>query len=462
MFKSIFQKIFVTYLSILILVMIVLTVTISSLADNYVYNEKKGVLQSVAYKTNSIANDYSNGEISNSQLTELIDSMGYITDTKIYIVKTDDSGNISLGDELGDDYLRNAIDKVLEGEEVFLVRQYSKGFEAQMLVEAYPWADSSGIKGAILLFSPEKEISSIVSNIRIIILLTAAAFVLIGGFIIYLFSKRIVRPIKEIDTASRKMSEGEQVEDIKIRSKDELGSLASSFNSMKGKLIKNEELRQNLIANISHDLRTPITSINGFISGMYDGVIKPEDYLKYIGIIRQETKRLISLTGEILETAKIQSGNIELNKNTFNLRRIVDNAVKANKQIAIDKQIKIVTNVSKDIKLHADAKKIEQILYNLINNSIKYSDENSIVTVNAEQFKDKIKVSVKDTGAGIPPEDIPHIFDRYFRADVTKGKDGFGLGLCIVKTYVEAHGGHLEVKSKVGEGTQISFEIPAL
>lgn len=461
MFKSLFQKLFFTYLSILVLVTLVLSFAVSALADNYVYEQKHALLDGVADKTISAANDFAAGELSQPELNEIINAMAYIANAKIYVVQasSDALDALNLGDRLEGQYIEDAMQTVLTGERVFLRRQYSVGFDAQVLFAAYPWEDSSGIRGAILLFSPEEDISAIVANIRLVTWLTAATFVLIGGIIIYLVTHRIVRPIKSLDEASRKMARGETADDIEARSDDETGRLARSFNSMKHKLQQNETLRQELIANISHDLRTPVTSINGYLSAMADGVIQPESYPKYIGVIRQETQRLIRLTDEILQTAKIQSGSIELNRSRFPLHDAADAAISASTLLAESKNIRITVDIDRSLMVHADAQKVEQVIGNLVSNAVKYSGEGCAVTVSAQQEEGITRVCVADNGPGIDPESLPHIFDRYYRA-VPREREGFGIGLTIVKTYIEAHGGQVSVQSEPGNGTRICFTLP--
>ena len=461
MFKSLFQKMFFTYLSILALVTLVLSFAISALADNYVYEEKHTLLNGVADKTVTAANEFATGDISQTELTDIINAMAYIANAKIYVVQAsaDALDEIALGDHLEGQYIEDAMKDVLSGEHVFLQKQYAQGFDAQVLFAAYPWNDVNGIRGAILLFSPEEDISAIVANIRLVTWLTAAAFMLIGGVVIYLVTRRIVRPIKSLDEASRKMALGEAADDIETRSNDETGRLARSFNSMKHKLQQNETLRQELIANISHDLRTPVTSINGYLSGMADGVINLEDYPKYIGVIRQETQRLIRLTDEILQTAKIQSGSIELNLSCFPLRDAVESLVSANSPLAKGKNIHIEIEIDPSLVVRADAQKIGQAIGNLIGNAVKYSGEGCLVIVSAQHTESGTRVCVADNGPGIDPESLPHIFDRYYRA-LSREREGFGIGLTIVKSYVEAHGGQIEAQSEPGRGMRICFTLP--
>jgi signal transduction histidine kinase len=224
---------------------------------------------------------------------------------------------------------------------------------------------------------------------------------------------------------------------------------------MKKKIEANEVLRQDLIANISHDLRTPITNINGFLSGMSDGIIKTDEYPKYINILKKETRRLMDLTGGILEAAKVRSGNLELNITEFALLTVAREAAAANAEFAKSKHVKIITDIDSKLLVKADLKKITQILYNLINNAAKFSPGGN-VKISACETTEGVNISVQDDGAGIGENELPNIFDRFY----SSGESGFGLGLSIVKTFVEAHGSRIEIKSGKGKGTLVSFTLP--
>jgi signal transduction histidine kinase len=460
--RSLFAKIFVTYLSILLCIMVSLAITITALADNYVYAERQRLLDNIGNKTNALAVAYHGGTIDADQLNEAINAMGFTTDTKIYIIRTGlaQLDQLDMGDKLSDPYLKQALERVLLGERVFQRGQYAAGFAEKVVFAAIPWEDETTIYGAILMFSPERAISSIIWSIRSFIIVAASVFVIIGGLVIYLFSKRLIMPIKAIEAASARMALGEDTPDIDIRSRDELGDLARSFNTMKNKIQSNEVLRQELFANISHDLRTPLTSINGFARGMADGIIKPKDYRKTVDIILSEVRRLMQLTDEILETAKIRSGNIELNLSRFSLRRAVDAAVAAQLALFSDKGMSICVNVDEGIALCADEKRIEQVLFNLLNNAFKYAYANTQVKVSAHAVGNEVAVAVENVGEGIDAKDLPHIFGRYYRA--TNAASGYGLGLSIVKAYVEAHGGRIEVTSTPNSITRFTIYISSL
>ncbi len=461
MFRSLFQKLFILYLSILVLVTLVLSIVVSALADNYVYNSKHDLLDSVAVKTAAAADRFIAGEISQTALTEIINSLAYVSNAKIYVLQANKAAveGIDLSGKLEGQYIRDALETVFSGERVFLRRQYSQGFDAQVLFAAYPWYDGDAIRGALLIFSPEEDISAIVSGVRLATWLTATAFVLLGGVLIFFVTRRVVRPIKALDEASRRMALGEAAEDVEVRGGDEAGRLARSFNSMKHKLEQNEALRQELIAGISHDLRTPVTSINGYLSGMAEGVIKPEDYPRYFSVIRQETQRLMRLTDEVLQTAKVRAGSMELSRSRFALREAVDAALAAHAPLAADKGIRIEARVDDSLMVNAEAQKLEQVLSNLIGNAVKYCGRSALVTVGAERLEGGVRVCVADDGPGIDPERLPHIFDRFYRAGLNQ-PEGYGMGLCIAKVYIEAHGGSITAESRPDNGTRICFTLP--
>lgn len=458
---SLFQKLFFTYLSILALIMAVLSVFTSSLADRYVYREKQRVMDNVAMEAADAANSYAAGDISANQLSQVVDALGYVADTKIYVVRADESmaDGLDLGGTLTGQYLSDALKKALAGETVFEQRQYSEGFGAQMLFGAYPWTDGDTVHGAVLLFSPQEAVSSIVADISRVIWITAAAFVLAGALIIWVFTRRVVRPIRAIERASSQVALGEPADDIDIRSNDEVGRLARSFNGMKRKLAQNEAMRQELIANVSHDLRTPLTSINGFVSGMADGVIPPEDYPRYIGLIRQQTQKLMALTDGILESAKLKSGSIELNVSEFPFADAAAEAVSMNAAPAAAKGVRILTEASKGLTLHADRKKLEQALYNLISNAVRFSPAGGTVRVDAAREAGGVRISVSDSGPGIPEIDLPLIFERYYQSGSGTG-GGFGIGLGIVKSYIEAHGGSADARNLPDGGARFTIFLP--
>lgn len=468
MFKSIFKNLLVTYLAIFITVIATLSLILSVLYDSYIFGEKRQLLENAAYKVNLMANDYDADRLSIEELESSLDSMGFITDSKIYLVRLskedlDSPRTLNIGEGLEDSYLIGDLKKVLDGTTVFRKNQYSNKFDMYMVLTGVPWKTGTQVKGAILLFSPVNHVTDNIARINLVIWLTSLFFVVISAIIIYINSLRISRPIRKMEQAALSLAAGENTEDLAIASEDEIGKLSGTFNYMKRELMNTEKMRKEFIANVSHDLRTPLTSINGFVGGMLDGIVKPQDYKKYLTIIQSETNRLIRLTSDILQLAKIQSGSLALFREELNVSEITSPVLESLKNLAEDKKVTFSLDCSPTVSVSADRDKLMQILINIIGNAIHYSPEGGKVSIRIEEAKEAVRFAISDTGIGIPAEDLPYIFEKFYRVDKSRQASGggTGLGLNIVKNLVELHGGKIWAESQPGKGTEIGFELPA-
>ena len=467
MAKTMFKRLLVTYLSILIVAIVVLSLALTFIYRGYAFNEKKRMLKNAAYDVNQQLEDWTDGKISQKELNQTVDSAGYITDSKIYVVRLEkeafeNAENFNLGEDLEEKYLIEDLGRILDGEAVFRRDQYSSKFGMRVVFSGVPWEGTDGISGAILMFSPVDEINRNANKMNLVIWATAFGFIVLGGFIILLTSRRISRPVKEMELAARKLASGEPAEDIFAGTQDEVGQLAQTFNSMKRQLAETEENRNSFIANVSHDLRTPLTSINGFVEGMLDGIIKVEDYPKYLRIIKNETGRLNRLTADILQTAKIQSGKIELNKQHIYAGEILVSLVEKMKKLAGEKSISILVECDEETIVHADGDRLYQVLDNIIGNAIKYTVIGGEIRLKAMYVGSGVEFRISDTGEGISEENLLRVFERFYRTDKSRSSvnGGSGLGLSIAKNLVELHGGSIRAESKQGDGTTIIFDIP--
>lgn len=467
MFKSVFGRLLTTYLIITIFVVATLTFVVSSIYKDAIFSEKRNNLESAAHRVTLLTEEFMNKKIQASELNAAIDAMGYSTGAIIYALKIDrakfEQDQAFKVDGLNDAFVPGDILKILDGETVFRNRQYSKDFGTYVLFIGYPLKVNDGIIGAVLLFCPINDINQNVAHMNLTIWL-AAFFVIMGSIpFIYLNSRRISRPIRQIEKAARKIAAGEKAEDTEIISQDEIGKLSKSFNAMKDQIEKTERVRRELIANISHDLRTPLTSISGFVQGMLEGIIRPEDQYQYLKVIQEETNRLIHLTSDILDLAKIESENVSLKIETAQLKGIIDAVVSNSRFKASDKSITIICEVDSEIKVSVDAERLKQILANILSNALKYSSDGGQIRIKAEKLKKMIQISVEDDGIGISGEDLPFIFEKFFRADHSRRSDfeSTGLGLSIVKNLVALSGGSLRAESETGAGTTIYFTLPS-
>jgi signal transduction histidine kinase len=467
MFKSIFKKLLVTYLIIIIAVISILSFILSILYSQYVFDEKNRSLDNAAFHVTQLAKNLDEKRITNNEFDNALDSMGTITDSKIYLVRLDKQAlaspeTLNIGEKLEESFLIHDLGKVLDGSTVFRQKQYSKKFDMYVVFAGVPWRTDNGIEGAILLFSPVSHISSSIVKMNMVIWLTALFFILISTLAIYINSTRISKPIREMEQAALKLANGENAEDLVVKSGDEIGKLAATFNFMKQQLTNTEKMRREFIANVSHDLRTPLTSINGFVEGMLDGVVKPADYKKSLLIIKEEANRLTRLTGEILQLAKIQSGSLKLNKELLNVQSIINSVIVSTSILLKEKSFQLSVDCDASFSVCADKDKLKQILINIVSNAVKYSKEGGIISIKVAESQSVIRFVVKDTGVGIPKDELPFIFEKFYRVDKSRqaSQGGTGLGLNIVKSLVELHGGKVWISSDVGIGTEIFFELP--
>lgn len=276
-------------------------------------------------------------------------------------------------------------------------------------------------------------------------------------------SKKQAKPLNEMAAASRRFAHGEFSVRVEPTGRcDEIGQLTSDFNAMADSLEKAENLRREFIANISHELKTPMTTITGFTDGILDGTIPPEKQNEYLEIISAETKRLSRLVRRMLDISRLSAASPEeIKKDRFDISEVVRRTILSLEKKITDKGLDIDVDLpDKLMMVQGDADAITQVVYNLLDNAIKFSDRNSVVKLVVWRKGDKAYVSVKDTGDTIAPEDLPMIFNRFHKTDRSRSmdKDGVGLGLYIVKTILNNHGEDITVKSSDRE-TEFVFTL---
>ena len=235
------------------------------------------------------------------------------------------------------------------------------------------------------------------------------------------------------------------------------------MEEMADELSRSNEYRRSFISNISHDFRSPLTSIKGYIEAMIDGTIPPDKHEKYLQIVLSETMRLTKLTQGLLELNNFDSFDLQLDKSNFDIKSIILPTINTFEGRCQDKGIYLHAIFHTDNTIvYADRTRIQQVIYNLVDNAIKFTPEGRQITVQVTEKSDKVYVSVKDEGVGIPPESIKKVFDRFYKTDPSRGKDktGTGLGLAITKEIIKAHGENITLTSKVGEGSEFIFSLP--
>ena len=428
MFKSIYMKLFVTYLSLFLAIVFLISFFMISIVYREFTLQAEQNLENAGNRVNALMERYYNNEITRVELNSWINAMSYISNIKIYILNPDTS-SLSIGDGTNNIDLNNQIlsdmTEIMDGATIKRMNPIKLSSEDELVYVGMPLEYNGQISGVILLFTPMTELNSISKEVLTTMLGIILITVLISAFAILRSSIRISEPIVEISNYAIDIGRGRDVQDIEIKSKDEIGRLARSFNIMKREITVAEQMRKDIVANVSHELRTPLTSIIGFLKGILDGVIKPEDEKKYLQIAYDEANRLKGLTHEIVEVAKLESGSTKLNKERFNLNELGKDVKLELEPLITEKGVRFIYEEKvKNVELVADKDKIRQVLINIINNSYKFTEKGSIrLTINR---KDKNAIiQIEDTGIGIKKDKISYLFNKFYTAneygDATNG-----------------------------------------
>ena len=296
-----------------------------------------------------------------------------------------------------------------------------------------------------------------------LILITAVLAFFVSFCIIWVFTYRQVRPLREMATAAHSFGEGNFTVRVPVTSMDEIGQLAVAFNNMADSLSSVEGARRNFIANVSHEFKTPMTTIAGFIDGILDGTIPPEKQRHYLGIVSQEVKRLSRLVRTMLDLSRIDNGELRLRPARFDLTGVVLSALLSLEKPIEDKKIEVCGLENTDsLYVNGDPDMIHQVVYNLLDNAAKFTNEGGTITVKVEEKSDRVTVMVENTGPGIAPDELPMVFDRFYKTDKSRShdKNGMGLGLYIVKTIIRLHGGDITAESVQNEFCRFTFWLP--
>ncbi|MDO5142328.1 MAG: HAMP domain-containing sensor histidine kinase [Eubacteriales bacterium] len=322
--------------------------------------------------------------------------------------------------------------------------------------------DTGEVVSMVFVFTQDADAADMVrhsTQMLVLILLVTLATLLILSFII---SQHVTRPLKNMASAARAFASG----DFSVRVPEdnhcyEIDELAVSFNNMARDLDQLEELTRGFISNVSHEFKTPMTTIGGFVDGMIDGTIPPEQRDKYLHIIAEETRRLSRMVGRMLDTAKIQSGELIINPAPLDFSEMTTRILLSFEQKIEQKHLSVACDVGERLMVMGDVDHLYRAVYNLTDNAVKFIDEGGRLCLRAHAEGGFCAFSISNTGKGISDEELPHVFERFYKADRSRSLDktGAGLGLYIVKNIVNLHGGEIAVRSDDGE-TEFSLTLP--
>jgi signal transduction histidine kinase len=302
----------------------------------------------------------------------------------------------------------------------------------------------------------ETFVSSVNRSMLLVVLIAGGSALLVA----FLLSRRILGPVEALTDAARRMGKGDLNRRVDVSARDEIGQLAEAFNGMADSLARVEQLRRNMIGDIAHELRSPLTNIRCQLETLQDGLAEPTP--EFIGSIHEEAMLLNRLIEDLQDLALAEAGKLRLHCEPVDLRDILNQSVRAARPQASTKHIEFVINIPGDLPTaHADAERIGQILRNLISNAITHTPERGVVEISASSSAEHVEVTVADTGSGINAEHLPFVFERFYRADTSRSRStgGAGLGLAIVKQLVEAQGGSVWARSEPGKGSCFGIRL---
>ena len=348
--------------------------------------------------------------------------------------------------------------KVLGGEEVSV--SVMVGSDPRFTV-GVPFIQNGNVLGAVLIQTKRQVIEAGLTQLLWQVVAVAAAVAAVAGVTMFLYVRTLMKPLKQLTQASRHMADGLFDERVTVtRPSPEIAELAATFNMMADKLSETEMSRREFVANVSHELRSPITSISGFVQGMEDGTIPQDEHPKYLAIVADETRRLSKLIGDLLALSRLEKNDAALNITRFDVCELLRRTIIRRVNDLESKQLELECDFEDDtMMVDADSDRIEQVAINLLDNAIKFTPEGGMIRLRCVSNGDTISVTVSDNGVGIAPEDRGRIFERFFTVDRahTSGK-GTGLGLSICQRIMQMHGQSIRLED-TETGSAFTFTL---
>ncbi len=343
---------------------------------------------------------------------------------------------------------------------------FDKRLNMKCVSVGVPYHDGVGsarVSGVVIVNARLSDLTKGYGDMLPLVVGRSIVALMAGMVISWVIAQSIARPVRSIARAAHGISKGDFSKRVHMPGrKDEVGQLAAAFNDMATELEGMESVRRAFVANVSHELRSPMTSVQGYVQGMLDGVIPPEDYQRYLGVVNDECKRLTSLISDLLDLSRIEGGNVPLHIQPFDINELIRRVlIKYEGRIEGRHQGVTLRYREPQLVVEADAARIEQVLSNLVDNACKFASEGGHITVSTYTKGAEAVIAVSDDGPGIASEDLPYVFDRFYKADKSHSGQGTGLGLSITQRIVEQHGQQIVVRSEPGHGATFAFTLKA-
>lgn len=485
MFRSVFAKYITVFMLIIAISFIILAGVMTVIVNNYSESLVKNNIQSVAYSSVR----YLEAQLDNKNCNDVAFMMsvpGYNADIcltleavvensgELTIIVTDASGNVILVvDNEQTVYKTDYVIPAALMNEIKSEAKFSQKvdlgdiFDGERSIYAMPiYLSTDSVElvcGTVIICSESFAASDLFSVMAKTVIMASLWIMLAALIAVYFITEKVIGPLKKMNKAAKDFSKGRFDTRVPVKGTDEVSELAIAFNNMAQSLENLENMRNTFMSNVSHDLRTPMTTIAGFIDSIQAGAIPPEKQGYYLDVIATEVRRLSRLVSSLLDISRIQAGDRKFNMKPFDICEMARQILISFEQKIDKKRLDVEFECDDDnMFVNADHDAIYQILYNICDNALKFSYEGGKLRISIVRKKDrKVAVSVYNEGQGIPEADLPCIFDRFYKSDKSRGLDktGVGLGMYIAKTIIDAHGENIEVKSEYGKYCEFEFTL---
>ncbi len=463
--KTLYLKILLGYLIFGFFGFVVVATFVSSMTMEQLKREKADSLYKEATLiATTYASDLYNSETSLDAVKKQLDALDTYLSATIWIINP--SGRMVLNSSAPVDVQNEIViedfDPTITAESFYTTGTFFDAFKEPMLSVFAPIASRYKVKGYVVIHTPMQAIQASSDNLLNISYILLVILFLLSLIILIFFTEMVYLPLRKITEATEQYASGNMHYEFQVDSEDEIGYLAATLSYMASEIARSEDDQKKFVANVSHDFRSPMTSIKGYLEAMLDGTIPVEMYEKYLKIVLNETERLTKLTNSLLTLNNLNTKGMLLNRSDFDLNQVIRNTAASFEGTCRQKAIAIELILTDDVMyVNADMDKIQQVCYNLLDNAIKFSHNDSVIKMETNEKNNKIHVSVKDSGIGIPKYDLKFVWDRFYKSDASRGKDkkGTGLGLSITKEIIHAHGEHINVISTEGVGSEFIFSL---
>lgn len=466
--KTTYRRQFTMILCLLVAAILVIGLSFLYLFDRYAQDHQKQSLDDTAQSVTELVQSYSATYLNSWEFRTNLAVAARASDNDIVICNSagvvcicmERSNCEHLGKRLDSD----TVDTLFQGEKAKLNKAVSTLYGDERMASAIAVLNSDGSRLCIVVVSVQKAAITALTEKMLRVFLLAALLILVAALLaIPIFTRREARPIQEMAAAARQIAHGNL--DVRVptgNENEELEELAVAFNNMTLALKNSETIRNEFVANISHELKTPMTTIAGYLDGMLDGTIPPEKYRYYMELVSTEARRLSRLVRSMLDISRLRDQGIPADQKTnFDICEAAGQALLCFEQRINQKKLNVEIDMPDEgLTIHAAQDSVTQVLYNLIDNAVKFVNEGGTLSVRIRRHGNSAMISVGNTGKTIPPEELPLVFDRFHKIDKSRSndRDGWGLGLYIVKTIVLAHGEDVYVTSQDGK-TEFTFSM---